>query len=379
MDNTKIAGRARTAPCGYSSIATMASIAFALLFLSAFSAGSAIGQQRWDGVLDTATREGEINVHGGPGRVYGQVLTEGFRKQYPNIKLNFTGLSGRDAIPKVMREREAGIYAWDVYVGGTPSILQTLKPVGTFAPLRPVLALSEVVDDQAWFGGLDAGWMDSEKRLTLGFEYTSSPIVVVNWDFVSKDSLTTFADLLKPEFANKIVWDDPRLPGQGVHSAQTMLINFGRDYLTNIFANQKIVYTVNPRQNAEWVVRGQYPIGIATSVEELAPFRLQGLGKSIGIFIGDMKTLTAGPGFGTVSLVDRAPHPAAAAVYINWLLSRQGQSEWTRTGHNTRRTDVAPISPETFPEKGVTYVDTQSESQIPVREDAAKLAKQNIR
>ena len=315
----------------------------------------------------------------GPVEFYGQALTDGFRKQYPNIKLNFTGLSGRDAIPKIMREREAGIYAWDVYVGGTPSILQTLKPVGTFAPLRPVLTLSEVIDDRAWYGGLDDGWMDSEKRLTLGFEYTSSPIVVVNWDFVPKNSLKTFADLLKPEFANKIVWDDPRLPGQGVHSAQTMLINFGRDYLTNIFANQKIVYSVNPRQNAEWVVRGQYPIGIATSVEELAPFRQQGLGKNIGIFIGDMKTLTAGPGFGTVSLVDRAPHPSAAMVYINWLLSRQGQFEWTRTGHNTRRTDVAAISPETFPEKGVTYVDTQSEFKIPVREEAAKIAKQNIR
>jgi len=29
--------------------------------------------------------------------------------------------------------------------------------------------------------------------------------------------------------------------------------------------------------------------------------------------------------FGTVALVNRAPHPNAAKVFINWLLSRRGQ------------------------------------------------------
>ena len=29
--------------------------------------------------------------------------------------------------------------------------------------------------------------------------------------------------------------------------------------------------------------------------------------------------------FGTVTLVNRAPHPNAAKVFINWLLSRKGQ------------------------------------------------------
>ena len=29
--------------------------------------------------------------------------------------------------------------------------------------------------------------------------------------------------------------------------------------------------------------------------------------------------------FGTVTLMNRAPHPNAAKVFINWLLSRKGQ------------------------------------------------------
>ena len=88
------------------------------------AAAPAAADASWDEVVKAAKAEGEVDVHGGPGRVYGEVLTEGFQKAYPDIKLNFSGSSGRDAIPQIMREREAGVYHWDVYVGGTPSILR---------------------------------------------------------------------------------------------------------------------------------------------------------------------------------------------------------------------------------------------------------------
>jgi iron(III) transport system substrate-binding protein len=332
----------------------------------------------WDALVKAAIEEGTVEVHGGPGRLYSEALTEGFRRAYPGVKLNFTGLSGRDAIPKIMREREAGLYNWDVYVGGTPSILQSLMPAGAFAPLRPALIDPEVLDDKGWFGGLDGAWMDKGGKFVLGFELTVSPVLYINWDFVSRNDLKTYADLLKPEFAGKIVWDDPRLPGQGVASAQTILINFGAAFLSDLYAKQKIAYTSNPRQNAEWVVRGQYPIGIATATEELKPFQEQGLGKNIVPFDGELKEPTYGPGFGTVSLMDRAPHPNAAKLYINWLLSKAGQTEYGRTGHNSRRLDVEHPAPAMLPKDGVRYVDSQNEENIPPREEATRLAKQLI-
>ena len=331
----------------------------------------------WDVVVKAAVAEGEVDVHGGPGKLYAEVLTDGFRRAYPQIKINFSGLSGRDAIPKIMREREAGIYSWDVYVGGTTSILEALMPAGAIAPLRPALKAPDVLDDKDWFGGLDAGWMDERKTYILGFEYTISPVMMVNWDFVSRDQLATFQDLLKPQFADKIVWDDPRRPGQGVAAAQTLLVNFGPEFLTRLYG-QKIAYTSNPRQNAEWVVRGRYPIGIATAFEQLDPFREQGLGKNITKFDGPLERPALGPGFGTVSLFDHAPHPSAAMLYINWLLSKAGQADWVKTGHNSRRLDVPHARPELFPLPGIQYFLDQTEDNIPSREQAAALAKQYI-
>lgn len=348
------------------------------LLVGLLCAHPAMAQQSWTDVVKAANVEGEVDVHGGPGKSYEDVLTTGFKAAYPGIKLNFVGTSGRDVILQIMRERAAGLYKWDVYVGGTPSILQTLKPAGAFAPLRPALILPEVIDDKAWRDGFAAGWMDKEKTYTFAFDYTFSPLAMVNWDVVSHDDLKTFQDLLKPQFADKIIWDDPRLPGQGLLTGQVLLKNFGPDFLTQLFATQKIVYTANRRQQAEGVVRGRYPIGMAAPVDEIGLFQAQGLGQNIARFDGGIKALSGDTGFGTVSLMDKAPHPNAAKVYINWLLSRAGQSDWGKVLRNSRRLDVPPAVPSEVPPPGMPYSNLQTEDQIPIRDQVSALAAKNI-
>lgn len=333
----------------------------------------------WNAIVAAAEREGSVNVHGGPGAAQAQALTA-FQKAYPKIEVKFVGAAGRDAIPVILRERTAGVYQWDVYVGGTPSTLQTLKPAGAFAPLRPAIDWPDITADNLWFGGFDGGWMDNEKSTTFGFALTMNPVVMVNWDFVKPDELKTFADILKPQFADKIVFDDPRRPGQGQVNAQAILINFGADYLRDLFGAQKIAYSTNSRQAAEWLVRGRYPISIAPASDQILPFRQQGLGPKIAVFTGDMKTAIAGPGFGTVSLMDKAPHPNAARVYLRWLLSPAGQAAWSEnTKSNSRRLDVPRPQPELYPAPGTTYVDPQSEKQIPAQTQAEAIAKDHIR
>ena len=351
-----------------------------LILLAVCQMGApAMAVENWDAVLAAAIQEGSVSVHGGPGSAQAAALTS-FKKSFPQIDVKYTGAAGRDSIPVILRERAAGVYGWDVYVGGTPSTLQTLKPAGAFAPLRPAIDDPAITADDLWYGGFDGGWMDVEKSTTLGFALTMNPVVSVNWDFVSHDDLKTFGDLLKPQFADKIVFDDPRRPGQGQVNSQAILLNFGADYMRDLYSKQKIVFSGNSRQAAEWLVRGRYPISVAPASDQILPFRQQGLGKNIGVFIGDMKTMIGGPGFGTVSLMDKAPHPNAARIYIRWLLSDEGQKAWAEnTLANSRRLAVARPQPDLFPPPGLVYVDPQSEKQIPMQEEAEKLARQNIK
>jgi len=70
--------------------------------------------------------------------------------------------------------------------------------------------------------------------------------------------------------------------------------------------------------------------------------------------------------FGTITLVNRAPHPNAAKVFINWLLSRNGQIALQKTLANSEsppdslRIDI-PKDDVPFNSRrveGVNYIDT---------------------
>jgi iron(III) transport system substrate-binding protein len=238
--------------------------------------------------------------------------------------------------------------------------------------------LPEVLDDKAWRYGFDAGWMDLEKKYSFGFDLTEDTMLFVNWDFIKKDDLKTVKDLVKPQFAGKIVSHDPRLPGEGVFAYHSILLNYGEDFVKEMFGKQKILYTEQRRQAAEWIVRGQYPIGIATPREDIDSFQKQGLGKNITGFRAGMDKRGANAGFGMVTLFEKAPHPNAAKVYINWLLSKAGQTEWKVMGRNTRRLDTPLAAPEFAPPADKPTVNLQAEPYHPMREHIGALAKKYI-
>jgi iron(III) transport system substrate-binding protein len=363
------------------------SLALAMFFLLLLAVGGAAraadpnsDPTTWDATVKAAIAEGEVNIHGGPGRLYVVALVDGFKEAYPDIKVNFTGLSGRDAIPKIISERAAGIYAWDVYIGGSSSVMGSLKPAGALAAIKPALILPEVLDDKNWLDGFDAGFMDLEKTYMYGFQAEVTPTVLVNWDHVSRADLKTYQDLLKPQFAGKIVWDDPRLPGAGSAAGARFIVNFGADFLKALYADQQIVYISNMRQNAEWVVTGRYPIGLGVGVVDLAPFRAQGLGKNVSEpSEASFPHEPVATGFGTLSMPANPPHPNAAKVYVNWLLSKAGQISWEKTGFDSRRLDIQHVAPEYLPKPGVPYVSDEAEANLKYRLEAEELGKQYIK
>jgi iron(III) transport system substrate-binding protein len=317
-------------------------------------------------------------VHGGPGRSFQSALVDGFAKAFPKIKINYDGAPGREAMAKIVRERQAGIYNWDVYVGGPTSVLPALKPIKGLKDLRPELVLPEVLDDKAWRSGFEAGWMDLDKKYMYSFDFTEESSVIVNWDVVKPDQLKSAEDLLKPQFAGKIVSTDPRVLGDPIFTYQVFHILFGEQYVIDMLSKQKVVFTGNRRQAAEWVVRGVYPIGIATAIDEIKSFQAQGLGKNIRTFRVGTKTAVGGSGFGNVSLLENPPHPNAARLYVNWLLSKEGQDGWKVMGRNTRRMDVPLASPDFAPPPDLMTENLQAEKHHPMRDYISQLAKKHI-
>ena len=77
-------------------------------------------------------------------------------------------------------------------------------------------------------------------------------------------------------------------------------------------------------------------------------------------------------GGGAISLPQHPPHPNAAKVFINWLLSREGQMAWQRrTTHNSLRIDIPKegLNPKNTPIPGQSYTFMSTEKYYRTRKE----------
>ena len=93
-----------------------------------------------------------------------------FTQAYPDIKLEHTSLHSQDFAPRILQERQANLFTWDVATIPTSTALQVLRPAGVWDPVRPAIVLPEAKDDAGWEGGFERGFAvvkDRAPRLRL--------------------------------------------------------------------------------------------------------------------------------------------------------------------------------------------------------------------
>ena len=350
-----------------------------LLRLPAWAAAAEPVPKEWAGILRAAEMEKQINIAGPPGDAFRAAMVDGFQKAYPKIKVELLGGTGRDKVARILRERGAGVYEWDLYISGPTSALAAFKPIAALDPFRPMFVLPEVKDDRNWIGGLDDGWADVEKKLYYTFAGSlAGDNIHVNWEVVPSGQIKSAQDLFDSKWAGKIVMQDPRVEGKGLNDALVLSLAYGESFVRKLFREQKIVFTGDRRQLVEWVVRGRHPIAIGLNEYFLAIFLEKGVGKNVGALIDSKTSLYWSSGSSGIGVFSRAPHPNAAKVYVNWLLSRAGQVDWIKTQTNSRRVDVPPFDAAGAMKLGQSYRNTQAEDMIPQRRRIEQLAKESI-
>jgi ABC-type Fe3+ transport system substrate-binding protein len=166
--------------------------------------------------------------------------------------------------------------------------------------------------------------------------------VFVNPTMVDPASFRSYKDLLDPQWKGKIVSDDPRNPGAGYATYLLFLLHpeLGPDFIRAL-ARQEPLLLRDYVQQVDLVARGRYPILIGNS-DNIAEERMHA---GVPIHIVDPRQLRelsdVSPANGDLALFNRAPRPNAARVYINWLLSQEGQTIFARaTGYVSNRLDV---------------------------------------
>ena len=349
------------------------SLIYALTVLWAASAQLCFGQE-WESILAAAKKEGKVAVIGPVGSDRRDVLVEPFQKKY-GITVDYFGDRGSGIGPRLSAERGAGQYLWDVVVTGTTTGLLTLVPRGMLDPIEPVLILPDFKDPKHWRGGAPE-FVDPGKRF-LVMTPSQRGTLFVNPKVTKPQEIKSYKDLLNPKWKKKIVIDDPTRggPGQATFTFFYLHPELGPIFIRAL-AKQEPTVLRDYTQQIDGIVREKYSILIGVS-DIVAEERMK---DGLPIAILDPRQIKEGsdisPGSGGLGLFNRAPHPNAAKVYINWLLSKDGQTGFAKVnGYISARLDVpTDHSPWRVPIPG--SIKTYTQQAMDVKDDVVAVYKE---
>ncbi len=315
-------------------------LAVLLVTAAPFLAARADRQGEWEALVKAAEKEGKVVIYGAPGTAFRNAFIQ-FTQAYPKIQVEYTGIGGAQAGPRIVNEQKVGMYTADLIIGGTTTPTQFLLPAKALDPLKSLLTLPEVTDPSRWFWN-KLHWADKEQKYTLIFVGTVRPMFAYNTKLVNPDEIKSYLDLLDPKWKGKIVTWDPHKTGTGTDTLRFWYYtrDIGPAFIEQFFSKQNPAFSTDHRQMVDWLADGRYQIAIAVNNSFVAKAKGQGLPVAIAV-----KAPREGQhlsyGYGSISLLRRAPHPAAVKVYVNWLLSRAGQQAFQRyTGDNSLRIDI---------------------------------------
>lgn len=298
---------------------------------------------RWNQIVATAKKEEKVVIYGAAGDDMRVQVGSAFTKKY-GIEIEWVIGRTNEVVQRIISERRAGIYYVDVLTDATSSAMNVLKPAGLLKPFERDLILPEVTDTSKWFQG-KLWWVDKEKS---HLAYAASPIppFVINTDVMKRTELQSYRDILAPKWKDIMIMDDPTTGGSGNTWATAVGYKImGDDFLREL-VKQKPTILQNQRQEMEWVARGKAPILIGPSTGEYTGFKNSGAPIEVvtpkeGAWLSQSR--------GGISLMPDPPHPNAALVYLNWALSKEGQTVISKAeGYQSARIDVPTDFLEAF-------------------------------
>lgn len=131
------------------------------------------------------------------------------------------------------------------------------------------------------------------------------------------------------------------------------------------FAKQEPMIFRDHRVMSEWVARGKNPIAVAPRPDEIQTF--QQLGLPIIMPSAPTEGIHLITGAGGIALVNQAPHPNAAKLFINWLLSKEGLTIFSKLYDSpSARLDVPTdfLKPDRLRQPGVKYFWADTEEYL---------------
>jgi ABC-type Fe3+ transport system substrate-binding protein len=291
----------------------------------------------WERVQQEAKKEGLIVV-GIPARAELRKELEKIFKPKFGIDMDLNSARGPQNASRIAAEYAAGVKSFDVFMGGSGTY-ESLVEAGAVEPLDKLFILPEVKDAKNWWGGHI--WEDNLSGSRYLYSYIADAGTGGFWyntEVAKPQELRSFDDFLNLKWKGKIGFLDPRTPGSGQSVWSYMWDLKGEAWLRKLLA-QDLFISRDQRQLGDALAKGKLAFALGVSFYTLEGFMTANL--PIKELPRVKEGLPSSNGSGVIGVVKNAPHPNAAKLFVNWLLSREGQVLYVKVMHqSTRRVDV---------------------------------------
>jgi iron(III) transport system substrate-binding protein len=277
--------------------------------------------------LVTAARKGgTLNFYTSADQVTCQRMADAFSKKY-GIKVTFTRLTSGPIAARYAAEAQAGKEAADaVMIADAPFFGNALKN-GWTQPVNPTTVPNVATLEKKFkfYGSVGIG----VSRLTG---------IVINTNNVKGDDVPkTWSDITKPRWKNKLIAGDPRTVPVNLGMWKQLRSTYGDDFVSTM-GKQGIQWAQSLVTGIQSVAAGERDAAFGANELHMAPLLASAPNAPV-----KMIHLT-GPDMGFVwnaGVSKNSPNPAAGQLFVNWLLSGQGQLLFNGIGNNSVLPKVA--------------------------------------
>lgn len=277
----------------------------------AFSQAVPAPSSSWPDIVGAAKKEGTVFFYSASSVPVLQRLSDGFRKAYPELRVEFTRMNSGPMIARLDQERMTRVDGADVAIATEYAWLQGHAGAGNLLPSSgPAVR------------GWPAAFLHEGHFVTGSYE----AFVLAYHSRLVANPPRSYADLLKPEFKGKL--GIPQIPATVLMAWYDWLDKTqGMDFPGKVMAQNPKVYLSSPPL-ALPIASGEITASLLNNPSSLKVLVTNGA--AIGFTVPD-------PAFAFsnyVAALRWSKRPNAALVLLDWLMSREGQTVWSVTGES---------------------------------------------
>jgi iron(III) transport system substrate-binding protein len=263
-------------------------------------------------LVEAAKREGKIVLYSAMDLPVGEKLGKAFEAQYPGLAVQIERSGSERLFQRIGQEFSSSIHAADVITTADASHFISWKRNGWLAPF--------VSEDIARF--FPAEHRDADGMFATSRIWFSS--IAYNTNLVkSAEAPSSFADLLDPKWAGKMVKGHPAYSGTIMTATFQLVRELGWDYLERL-SKQRVMQVQSSTDPPKKLALGER--AVMADGNDYNVVLLKEAGQPVEPLYPIEGTPTIS---GPTGIFVTAPHPNAARLFQAWLHTRETQQFFT--------------------------------------------------